>query len=222
MQIQSKQMSFKIALETETFCSIHPSLLGRQPDLKRLPAQLSKTKEVQTSTQLAGQSSGQNPFASGTEFITAFKGFLWAALVTASWGRIWYQGPCWVYFSGLFPILWGCASSFWNLQVIQNSRSSAFLYLQFSLPCSFFLPCESKSLPNRPISTRWDTENNGGKEVKKSFFTPCDLLQRELCTLPFSFVRLRWFIGSAPGESPDNLHTQSRGVPAHKWHYQQG
>lgn len=76
MQIQSKQMSFKIALETETFCSIHPSLLGRQPDLKRLPAQLSKTKDVQTSTQLAGQSSGQNPFASGTEFITAFKGFL--------------------------------------------------------------------------------------------------------------------------------------------------
>lgn len=76
MQIQSKQMSFKIALETETFCSIHPSLLERQPDLKRLPAQLSKTKEVQTSTQLAGQSSGQNPFASGTEFITAFKGFL--------------------------------------------------------------------------------------------------------------------------------------------------
>lgn len=145
-----------------------------------------------------------------------------AALVTTSWGRIWYQGRCWVYFSGLFPILWGCASSFWNLQVIQNSRSSAFLYLQLSLPCSFFLPCESKSLPNRPISTRWDTENNGGKEVKKSFFTPCDLLQRELCTLPFSFVRLRWFIGSAPGESPDNLHTQSRGVPAHKWHYQQG
>lgn len=69
-------MSFKIALETETFCSIHPSLLGRQPDLKRLPAQLSKTEDVQTSTQLAGQFSGQDPFASGTELITAFKDFL--------------------------------------------------------------------------------------------------------------------------------------------------
>lgn len=65
MQIQSKQMSFKIEMETETFCSIHPSLLGRQPDLKRLPAQLSKTKDVQTSIQLAGQLSGQNLLASG-------------------------------------------------------------------------------------------------------------------------------------------------------------
>jgi len=51
VQIQSKQISFKIEIKTETFCSIHPSLLGRQPDLKRLPAQLSKSKDVQTSIQ---------------------------------------------------------------------------------------------------------------------------------------------------------------------------
>lgn len=60
MKILSKQMSFKTEMETETFCSIHPSLLGRQPDLKRLPAQLSKTKDVQTNIQLARQLSGQN------------------------------------------------------------------------------------------------------------------------------------------------------------------
>lgn len=64
-------------------------------------------------------------------------------------------------------------------------------------------------------------ENSGGKEVRKSFFTPCDLLQREPCTLPFSFVRLHRFIGSAAGESPDNLSAQSRGAPTHTWHHQQ-
>lgn len=222
MQIQSKQMSFKIALETETFCSIHPSLLGRQPDLKRLPAQLSKTKDVQTSTQLAGQFSGQNPFRWGLNSSLLLRIPYAAALVTTSWGRIKYQGPSWVYCSGLLATLSGCASFSWNLQITETSRNSAFLYLQFSLPCSFFLPCESKSLPNRPISTWWDMGNSGGQEVKKSFFTPCELLQREPCTLPFSFVGLHWLIGPAPGESPDNLHTQSQGVPTHKWHYHQG
>jgi len=53
-------------------------------------------------------------------------------------------------------------------------------------------------------------ENNGGKELKKSFFMAHDLLQRELYTLPFSFVRLRWFIGSVPGESPDNAAHKAR------------
>lgn len=113
-------------------------------------------------------------------------------------------------FLGLLPILSSCASSFWNLQVIETSRNSVFLSLQFSLSCSFFLLCESKSLTNRPISTRWDMENNGGKELKKSFFMAYDLLQRELYTLPFSFVRLHWFIGSVPGESPDNTAHKAR------------
>lgn len=113
-------------------------------------------------------------------------------------------------FLELLPVLSDCASFFWNLQVIETSRSSAFLSLQFSLPCSFFLLCESKSLTNRPISTRWDMENNGGKELKKSFFMAYDLLQRELYTLPFSFVRLHWFIGSVPGESPDNAAHKAR------------
>lgn len=53
-------------------------------------------------------------------------------------------------------------------------------------------------------------ENNGGKELKKSFFMAYDLIQRKLYTLPFSFVRLRWFIGSVPGESLDNIAHKAR------------
>lgn len=114
-------------------------------------------------------------------------------------------------FLGLLPILSSCVFSFWNLKVIETSRTSAFLSLGFfSLPYSFFLLCESESLANRPISTRWDMENNGGKELKKSFFMAYDLIQRKLYTLPFSFVRLRWFIGSVPGESLDNIAHKAR------------
>lgn len=115
---------------------------------------------------------------------------------------------------GLLPILSSYVFTFYNLQVSETSRTSAFFSLGFfsppPAPHSFSLPRESKSLTNRPISTRWDTENNGGKELKKSFFMAYDLIQRELYTLPFSFVRLRWFIGSVPGESLDNAAHKAR------------
>lgn len=151
-------------METETFCSIYPSLLGRQPDLERLPAQLRETKKrsephsscwaiVWTEPPcLWGLNSSEVLQTSETSAV--MKTFSSLARVEEGLVSRHMLGLL----LGLLPILSSYVFTFHNLQVSETSRTSAFLSLGFFSPhpapytCS--LPRESKSLTNRPISTR--------------------------------------------------------------------
>lgn len=187
-------------METETCCSIRPFLPGRPPDLNGLPAQLRKDKGVQTSPLLAGSYLDRPPGRWGLHSAPVLR-ISYAAVFDPfyNWGRFstkTYAG-----------FIFRAASYYFRLWLFFLESPSYRILQEFCLPfTSVLLPLlrKSKSVTKRPISSSWDTENNGGKELKKSFFMAYDLLQRELYTLLFSFVRLYWFIGSVPGESPDN------------------
>lgn len=151
-------------METETFCCIYPSLLGRQPDLKRLPAQLSETKKcsdlhsscwaiVWTEPPcLWGLNSSEVLQTSQTSAV--MKTFSSLARIEEGLVSRHMLGLL----LGLLPILSSYVFTFCNLQVSETSRTSAFLSHGFfsphPAPHSFSLPRESKSLTNRPISTR--------------------------------------------------------------------